>query len=204
LSLSAGLPDGGTSMQRHPTVARSPRYDPASTLSMGSRPLGVREPVDVPGLPTFGGRGLSNREPSSGRGYARIRDACKVPVMSRRLQERLHGPSAAYDHPVPRSAPLSTEHRNRIPLSGALVTGRFTPILADARSPLLRAFRASGSRNRVGHHVTGHQTTEAPLECLGRGMSWGAAPRWSSSAGQISPGVGPASSSDCCRIDRAA
>ena len=49
-------------------------------------------------------------------------------------------------------------------LSGALVTGRFTPILADARSPLLRAFRASWAGNSGPIAIgAGQETTEAQV-----------------------------------------
>ena len=62
---------------------------------MGSRPLGVREPVYVPGLPVLGGK-----EPvavTEAPGEAR----CKAAVMSRPPQERFRGAPAAYDQQVP-------------------------------------------------------------------------------------------------------
>ena len=46
----------GTSMQRSPSALQHSRYRSRLRLVMGSRPLGVREPVYVPGLPVLGGK----------------------------------------------------------------------------------------------------------------------------------------------------
>jgi len=43
-------------MQRSPSALRHSRYRSRLRLFMGSRPLGVREPVYVPGLPVLGGK----------------------------------------------------------------------------------------------------------------------------------------------------
>jgi hypothetical protein len=125
-------PDDGADRYVPATVAGHARGWPIVTgreTGLGSRPLGVREPVDVPGLPVpvVGAHWLVwRRGPDVGRASSRTR--CKAPVMSGRPSERLRGPRAPYDHRVPGAVKCPARNtESNIPRVVALVTGRFHP-----------------------------------------------------------------------------
>jgi hypothetical protein len=111
----------------------------------------------VGGLPTTGGPGARssllgavdrdedgtpNRPPAQRRSRrTRTRPICRCNARQRRLQTRGARRSVQSDH-----ARRRRRRRRRMFRVETLVTGRLHPDPADARSPLLRAFRMSGSR----------------------------------------------------------
>ena len=115
---------------------------PASTQLAGSRPLGVREPAYVPmGSRSRVGSPLIPPVPIGGR----PRPQCGCNVSAPPTRDRI-GARAA----VGLSCRRTTSRRRRTnlnpPRGDACDGASPTPILADARSPLLRAFRASRAR----------------------------------------------------------
>src|SRR5262245_6114767 len=112
----------------------------------GSRPLGVRESARTPRRECTGGGGPW--DPTVGRGVRAVDFLDSAAVVM-----RLQGPAPCVAGG--RGSPFSTIHSDRRLRASSsmfehtcvetLVTGRLHPDPADARSPLLRAFRMSGT-----------------------------------------------------------
>ena len=179
----------GTSMQRSPSALRHSRYRSRLRLFMGSRPLGVREPVYVPGLPVLGGK-----EPlvlMDGSWRVAVQGGCNVSAATREIprgSSRLR--SAGPGRFVMVHGTQTIEHS----LSGGACDGALPPRSSrNARSPLLRAFRASGgtfaSRPcEAGQQPTGATFCGRPGRGFAKGSGVGGRRSVSTGRRMISPG----------------